>query len=318
MREQMRVKRDTVEELLTEVIQPASLGTILHEQGTQVVRGIVLAGQNSRNGYLYTETALREAVTCYEGKPVYLDHHTQSHEPNLRAPEDLVGVIESPRFEEGKVVGDIRVRESTSGRLFLSLVDRLLPQIGMSHVVKAIRSRDGRRVEKIVEVISVDVVRYPATTRTLRESVHWADDLHRLSSEEQEQGVELICEVHPPEEGSVALRDADLVLREEMDLLRRDLAFWKDKAEHLEQLGSQQARVDELLERSHLPNVAITPQFRRMLVEAHNDSAREELIRERRELISQLKVTSPVSMPRRGVEPGLRDAEIIGVIKGRR
>jgi hypothetical protein len=302
-------------EVLTEMVAGDVWGELLREAGSRVVKGIVLAGQASRNGYSYTEMALRDAVVCYDGKPVYLDHHEQSHQPGARGDEELVGVIESPRFEAGKVVGDICVRESVAGNLFLSLVDKLLPDVGMSHVVRAVRSRDGRRVEKIVDVISVDVVRYPATTKTLRESTLWAGEELEESVDEEMGEVELICEISPSAETSSRLRDAEPVVMEELSLLRQEVSRWKQIAEKLQEQSGQAARVQVMLEKSRLPESAITPVFRRMLMEAESDQKRDELIRERRELVTQLRVVSPVSSARRVEEVGMRDAEIVAAIR---
>ena len=127
-------------------------------------------GRDSKNGYRYSEQALRRAARLYDQKPVFLDHAEKPTEAAARSTRDLVGSIVNPRFEEGRLRGDVRVLDTDSGRTFLALAEGNTPGVGMSHVVLAQRSVDGAIVERIEDVISVDVVVRPATTSTFRES----------------------------------------------------------------------------------------------------------------------------------------------------
>ena len=135
----------------------------------RLVTGIALAGRESANGYTYTEAALREAVSLYESRPVFLDHAVAGGRPLARSTRDLVGSVVAPRYEEGRIRADIRVLDTEAGRTFLALAAADTPAVGMSHVVRATRSADLARVESIHEVISVDAVAFPATTRGFRE-----------------------------------------------------------------------------------------------------------------------------------------------------
>lgn len=135
----------------------------------RLVRNIALAGLDSRNGYRYAEPALRQAVPLYDGKPVFLDHAVHLLRPQDRSTRDLVGSIIHPRFEQGRVRGDIQTLDTEAGRTFLALAASDTPAVGMSHVVLARRNRDGTLVEQIDEVISVDAVVFPATTANFRE-----------------------------------------------------------------------------------------------------------------------------------------------------
>lgn len=136
----------------------------------RLVSNIALAGAQSRNGYRYTEPALRAAVPLYEQKPVFLDHAPNLTRPQERSTRDLVGHIVNPRYEGGRIRADVRVLETEAGRTFLALAESLSPAVGMSHVVLAERSADRTRVERIHEVVSVDAVVFPATAATFRES----------------------------------------------------------------------------------------------------------------------------------------------------
>lgn len=139
------------------------------ERESRLVQNVALAGRHSRNGYSYSEQALREAVALYEGRPVFLDHAASGAPPLERSARDLVGSIVRARYEGERIRGDIEVLDTESGRTFLALAEGKAAAVGMSHVVLAVRGDDKRTVERIEEVISVDAVVFPATTVTLRE-----------------------------------------------------------------------------------------------------------------------------------------------------
>lgn len=134
------------------------------------VRNIVLSGGVSRNGHRYTEEALRDAVTKYDQKPVFLDHAANVAKPFDRSVRDLVGIIAQPVFVDGRVRGQIDVFDTEAGRTFLALMESRSPAVGMSHVVLAQRGSNPQIVERIHDVVSVDAVVFPATTNGFHES----------------------------------------------------------------------------------------------------------------------------------------------------
>ncbi len=134
------------------------------DSSARLVRNVALTGRDSRNGYRYSEVALRTALPLYDHKPVFLDHAADRSRPHDRSTRDLVGTVINPRFEAGRIRGDIRVLDTDSGRTFLALATSDAPGVGMSHVVLARRSADGATVESIEDVVSVDAVINPATT----------------------------------------------------------------------------------------------------------------------------------------------------------
>lgn len=138
------------------------------EEESRTIKGVALVGQTSRNGYTYTEAALTTAVSLYDGKQVYLDHKIER--ARNRSVRDLAGTIINPRFEGGRVRGDIQTFDTESGRALFALAKANAPGVGFSHVVLANRSADGKTVESIEDVISVDAVTNPATTTRFSES----------------------------------------------------------------------------------------------------------------------------------------------------
>lgn len=142
---------------------------VVVERETRTIRNVALAGAESKNGYRYAESALKGAARLYEGVPVFLDHPASPHRPRDRSARDLAGSVANVRYEGGRLRGDLRTLDTDAGRTLLALADADGPGVGMSHVVLAQRSGDGGLVERIVEVVSVDAVAFPATTRTFTE-----------------------------------------------------------------------------------------------------------------------------------------------------
>lgn len=136
------------------------------DQAARVVRNVALTGAKSRNGYCYSEQALRGALPLYENKPVFLDHASGTRRPHERSTRDLAGSIVNVRFEENRIRGDIQALETDAGQTLLALAASDSPAVGMSHVVLAQRTADRASVERIHDVVSVDAVVFPATAPT--------------------------------------------------------------------------------------------------------------------------------------------------------
>lgn len=249
---------------ITERIADWRTDRVVVDRQLRLVSNVALTGAKSRNGYEYTDAALHDAVSLYENKPVFLDHATDGRRPQSRSTRDLVGSIINPRFERGRIRGDIRVLDTESGRTFLTLAEDETPHVGMSHVVMAVRSRNGKSVERIEEVISVDAVVFPATTETFHEShARFTEEfLDRLESENERLTNE--CETLKHE----LLRQAEI------------------------------DRVNRLLRESSLPSYAVSEGFREQLMESADDTQRRTLIAERQALIDASRRVAPVSRER--------------------
>lgn len=279
----------------------------------RLVENVALAGPQSRNGYQYTEEALRQAVDLYNGKPVFLDHAGAGRSPLHRSTRDLVGSIIQPRYEAGRLRGDIRVVDTESGRTFLALVEAQTPGVGMSHVVLAERSADGQRVERIQQVLSVDVVVNPATTSTFQEATCTLDfpvDSAGMPSEASSQALDQ----HAAEEtverqgaGQAASLDPRWLedqLLEEVHQLRKERNRWSEERQqllaelsHLRSLQEQQ-ELQELLKSTGLPAEALDETLRSQLLTSSSREQRLRLIQERHQLVRRLTSTAPCSSSR--------------------
>lgn len=159
--------------------KPARLETLRHasyeimseavaERNERLVRNVVLLGTQSRNGYRYSHAAMQSAIPLYENRPVFLDHAEEHHAPMRRRLRDYAGQVLSPRFEDGKLRGDLRLLGPHTSWLF-DLMEAAPHDIGMSHVVLGRRSAQSQEVEHIERVVSVDIVAFPATTQSFQE-----------------------------------------------------------------------------------------------------------------------------------------------------
>ncbi|MEZ6065168.1 MAG: hypothetical protein R3B90_05560 [Planctomycetaceae bacterium] len=285
----------------------------------RIVRNVALAGTESRNGYTYHADALAAAAHLYDRKPVFLDHAANRLMPHDRSTRDLVGSITNPRFEGGRIRGDIRVLDTDSGRTFLALVDSDTPGIGMSHVVLAQRSLDGSNVESIADVLSVDAVVAPATTSTFRESTTTSTpvvvtpscqgDARAVTAECRDRAaINDAVPAHSPRVGQETAQSPAADTIPAVPLLEQSLASLTAECDQLRtQITEMQARreqevraqrMDALLTSSGLPAFAATPLFRSLLNQAPDDDARQALISERLQLISTSRQTPPNSQSR--------------------
>jgi hypothetical protein len=160
------------------------------DRETHIVRNVALLGPESKNGYRYTSEAMQNAAALYEGRPVFIDHAEATrhgHDCGQLAPRvdadsrsesatlpqrslrDYAGKVVNPRFENQRVRGDLHLIGPNADWL-LSLFEASPSDIGMSHVVLARRNSAGDEVAKIEKVVSVDIVAFPATVQSFRES----------------------------------------------------------------------------------------------------------------------------------------------------
>ena len=275
---------------LTEHIQDWKTREVEIDPENRFVRNVALTGRESKNGYRYSEQALIESLPLYENKPVFLDHSSSRTQPHQRSTRDLVGSVVNVRYENGRIRGDIRVIDTEAGRTFLALAESNGPAVGMSHVILAAKNADGSVVEKIHEVVSVDAVVFPATTKTFQEQ-------------------------HDAAETGDALQANLARLTAERDRLSLEVARLKTELD----LFHREREVDQLLGQAQFPPLAVTDVFRGQLLAAPTAEARRMLIEERRSLLDSLSRVprGPHSQERLPGTPLLTDEQLITAIRRR-
>lgn len=171
------------------------------ERSQRVVRNVVLLGSTSRNGYRYSPAAMQAALPLYENRPIFLDHADELTSPTRRKLRDFAGQVLTPRYEGEKLRGDLRLLGPHADWLF-DLIEAAPQDIGMSHVVLGRRGAQSELVEHIERVVSVDIVAFPATTRSFQESTGEDGVAQLLAGSSlpalwRNEGLQQLLRVHP-------------------------------------------------------------------------------------------------------------------------
>lgn len=137
-----------------------------------VIRGVKILGKESKNGRTYSDRAMREAATLYEGRKVNIDH--MMREGSERPFRDVFGELRNVHMKEGGVYGDLHFLKSHPlAEQVCEAAERFPTQFGLSHDAEGRTARQGGKliVESVIAVHSVDLVNTPATNAGLFESV---------------------------------------------------------------------------------------------------------------------------------------------------
>lgn len=137
-----------------------------------VIRGVKILGRESKNGRTYSDRAMREAATLYEGRKVNIDH--MMREGSERPFRDVFGELRNVHMKEGAVYGDLHFLKSHPlAEQVCEAAERFPTQFGLSHDAEGRTARQGGKliVESVIAVHSVDLVNTPATNAGLFESV---------------------------------------------------------------------------------------------------------------------------------------------------
>jgi hypothetical protein len=152
----------------------------LVEDETGLIRNVLLCGNESGNGYSIPAEAfgdVQRARELYEGRPVFLDHNDTPTRPLDRSVREIAGAVRNVTLREGKPYGDIEPTDDDEGRKLRSIVKLKAVRLGMSHTAAYKLNREKKRVERVGEVFTVDVVVNPATTRSFFERVGDEDEV---------------------------------------------------------------------------------------------------------------------------------------------
>lgn len=161
--------------------------TVDREKG--MIFGVKICSAKSDNGYRYQSEALKNAVTLYENKSVMIDHPPLDKARKNRPLRETFGKIKNPRYEKGStpdeegVYGDIKcIKAHEMANVVFEMAEEMPDEFGMSHNADAIEDRNGDIV-RIARVRSVDLVRNPATTKSLFESRNEERDMENDSDD---------------------------------------------------------------------------------------------------------------------------------------
>ena len=142
-----------------------------------VIRGVRILGKHSKNGRVYSDNAMRQAVTLYDGRDVVLDHDRTGMERKF---ESAVGILENVRLERGAVYGDLRLHPShPKYGLILDRAEAAPGNFGLSHEADGnCKYLNGQTVvESLNSVDRIALVCDPATNIGLFESHTKGNDM---------------------------------------------------------------------------------------------------------------------------------------------
>lgn len=236
------------------------------------IRNVAILGSESANGYRYDPEAMVKAVSKYEGVKSFIDHNSGGifGSPG-RSVRDLAGVFQNVKFADFKIRGDFIGVQNENGKLVTDIAKSMPNVAGFSHVARGRMSKDGKTIEEIMSVESVDLVAEPATNAGIFESKQdEADTKIRKgrNMEWNEVTIEGIRQNRPEllasvlKEGKATRDDEVKKLAEERDELKVKL----DKCA-LEQVEREKAEtISKLLADSKLTKDQITDVFRELLL----------------------------------------------------
>lgn len=158
----------------TEVVAEWCQEADFSEQG--VIKDVLLCGNKSRNGYGIPAKAFGSedrTKELYEGKMIFFNHDTQR--PTARDVHmSFAGVVRNVRLKDGRPRGDIDTRRAPAGNALWEISQISPPPagLGLSHTAQYRFDAKRESVEEVAQVVSVDVVMMPATTKTFYESTN--------------------------------------------------------------------------------------------------------------------------------------------------
>ncbi len=158
---------------LTQLLEHVQWGNPKVDKKTGIVRGVKLLGRISKNNREYSDQALEDARRLYEGNTINLDHPEARKANTPRAFMEGIAVARNCEVRPDGVYGDLHVIMShPAAAPFLEWAERFPRNFGMSHNADGheVRKAGKNVVESLAHVISIDVVRNPATTGGLFES----------------------------------------------------------------------------------------------------------------------------------------------------
>ena len=148
--------------------------SMTNDSDSGLISGVKILGLTSRNGRVYPPEVLREAAPLYEGAKVNVNHVSKEAARLPRDYRDRIGTVSNVVFKENSgLFADFHYNPNhAQAKQLLWDAHNAPNNVGFSHCVEAVyhQENDLSVIDKIVRVISVDLVADPATTNGLFES----------------------------------------------------------------------------------------------------------------------------------------------------
>jgi hypothetical protein len=270
-----------------------------------VIRNVLLCGNRSKNGYDIPEKAFggSEGVKrLYEGKPVFLNHPESESKPRDRRVQDIGGWVKNARLEGGKPRGDIATKNAPQGEIVRTLAAARESNVGMSHVAFYRKNAARTSVESINEVISVDLVTFPATSRSVFEHQTGANmetvELLTKQLADQKTAFESQIKLLTDDKTSLTTKVADL--EKQVTSLTGEKTELTTKVAQFESERNLAVRkawiIDKCKEHklNHEDKAVFTESFMGVLLGTADDGAREGLIKSIKAAVESVAAGNPL------------------------
>jgi hypothetical protein len=262
------------------------------DNGTRMIRNVAFLGAVSQHGYTYKQEAMQKGANLYNGVRCFINHPSKEEEQTGRRDlMKLAGVTSNPRYEDGKIKGDVKLLSDQYGQKFWDIAHTMPTAASCSHVADGSMIEEGgeKFVDEISEVISVDLVVQGATTSNVFESAERKNDM-----DYSKITIEELRKLRPDltngliKEGKATRDDEVKKLTEEKTALAETVDEYKIK----EGQAKKKAEVERLLSESKLPKDAKTDVFRNQLLALESEDFEKNakaLIEDRISLVGGVK-----------------------------
>lgn len=273
---------------------PFAEATVDRESG--IISNVSFLGRISKNGRVYSNTAMLEAAKLHKGAGVYLDHPTEKEErerEGVRSVRDLAGHAISARVVGDRVRGDVKALKGTpTGEFLLAVAEQAPSAVGISHRARGASKvgDDGvEHVEHVTAVGGLDLVTEPATVAGLFESIHKAPTTpdpatqrgETMDDKKTELTLDQLRQEHPDLVEAILAEVKDTAENTEKDATIKRLTEYRERREAEDAVAERLRLVEGKLEAAKLPERIVTEEFRRQLNEATDESAIDAILADR-------------------------------------
>jgi hypothetical protein len=150
------------------------IGKIRVDREAGIIHGAKIIGHVSKNGRTYPPSVLAKAAPMYEGAEINIDHSDAKSRSVIETFGVIKGVTVVPGGDSPGLYGDVHFNKKHQyAEQIAEAAERFPHTLGLSHNADGTgrRTDSGFIVEEITKVISVDLVKHPATTSTLFEGL---------------------------------------------------------------------------------------------------------------------------------------------------
>ena len=207
--------------------------SMTNDSDSGLISGVKILGLTSRNGRVYPPEVLREAAPLYEGAKVNVNHVSKEAARLPRDYRDRIGTVSNVVFKENSgLFADFHYNPNhAQAKQLLWDAHNAPNNVGFSHCVEAVyhQENDLSVIDKIVRVISVDLVADPATTNGLFESEEPEEELaisnEQLAIEQEPQTIASLESINDDSEDSDSEESTETETESADELRRSKIAL---------------------------------------------------------------------------------------------